>query len=502
MTRSIFATGILALFLVACGSSDEGNPADQGPEAGADVAAVDSVVPADVPGVDGVVPADVAGTDTTPLPPVKVDLLLIVDDSASMCQEQSTLAKLFDTLLTTLGNADLRIAVTTTNVCAKDKAGAVRGKFVYQPASGQSVSPECVEKRVVACLSDADCHADSSLPDAQNWVCDTKPAAYVHSCDKTPAPVTLDTVNSNCRYRCTKDADSCSSVFSDTAYACLYPGGDSSRAGCLKAPGTSTCPADGPTVLDATAVDKYLKAWKDGSWAGDSAWAGKADADVRPLIQARLFACLTTVGTAQVLCGNQEQGLLAAWLALDPAGENADQAKAFVRSDAVLLVFVVSDENDCSAVSAVAPELYGQCGCLADTKGCTPDGTCGQTAGPLYAVDDLATNLKALKADSSKVVFAAVTGDVIPGSATTPGADLDASRKRYYECKCPATPGAYSPMTYACQSPTGRADLGSRFQGVAAAFGDHGIVSNLCDPDGIRNGLVSAAAAARKAAGL
>ena len=64
--------------------------------------------------------------------PAKLDILWIVDDSPSMCQEQASLSASFGKFLEVFKKytaIDMRLAVTTTNVCAKDKPGAVRGKI-------------------------------------------------------------------------------------------------------------------------------------------------------------------------------------------------------------------------------------------------------------------------------------------------------------------------------------------------------------------------------------
>jgi len=427
----------------------------------------DTVVRADAP-VDDEVASQL---------PFQVDLLVIVDDSPSMCHEQGTLARLYAPLIEALGTVDLRVAVTTTNVCPVGRPGAVRGKFQYKPMTADSINPSCYTRRIRACLTDADCQGDPSLPDKAHWVCEGNPAASLYVCDAAPAPAqpVLDAVRSTCRYKCVADSDTCPTVFGDAGARCVAPGGDAAQAGCLPRLPTSDCPAQASTVLDATS-------------AGANA--------------ATLFACMTSVGVQQGICGSQEQGLAAAWMALDPAGENADQARSFLRPDAVLVVFVVSNEDDCSTTGTLAAESYGTCACLADTAGCLPDGTCGLEAGPLTSVGAFADHLRSLKADPTRVVFAAVSGDAIPGSATTPGTDAQAARARFQSCRCQNPSTIDSSFAYVCASDMGWADLGSRYHAMAAAFGDRGVASNLCDPDGIRKGLVSAAQAARKAAGL
>lgn len=519
MTGRLVPLGLaIALVLAACGSSNGNGTVDPGP--GSDTAApedtaapTDTVVPADtaVP-TDTTMPVDTAVPPDTFVPgPPKVDLLLVVDDSSSMCQEQRALAGLFESLVGGLADVDLRVAVTTPNVCAADKEGAVRGKFVYQPAT--SLPPSCGERRRVPCMADADCQARADLPDAANWVCEGTTPDALWTCDLPPDVKQstgaddkypgdfLFSFHAECRYKCTKDADQCATVFGDPASACVYPGNDASHATCMVKPATTACPANGPKVLNASVVDAYLASWKGGSWAGDPSWAGKTDAEVRPLIRNLLFSCMTMIGAQQSICGNQEQGLLAAWMALDPAGENAVQAQSFVRADAVLAIVVVSDEDDCSGAAKVAAEDYGRCACLADTAGCTPDGTCGLTPGPLVPVADMVANLKSLKADPSKLVFTAITGGILAGSTMTPGADVVQAAKRYFECKCDIKAPRTAPYTFGCMSATGSAELGTRYLAVAGALGASGVSGNLCEANGIQASLAATATAILKAAG-
>ncbi len=737
--------------------------------------------------------------------PAKLDILWIVDDSPSMCQEQQSLAASFNTFLDVFrkytGAIDMRLAVTTTNVCGprtcssdedcgpgscgeylwgdktvkvcycsadgKCRSGstcalvggkrvclpddAVRGKFLYAPSTLQP--PECVEKRVVPCVTDADCQKNPSLPDSEKWVCKTDGAQYLYTCDKPaqygPDPYEGDllyVVNSTCRYACDRETDPagcarvfgkpkacdavcgspggcsaqacvdestltsphscevfcqagpecearcnavlqdasacnrictdqdcfstcqkitkaphcdqvcesswdcrtfcetylhdqagceqvctaadcygtctntvfpkqdflcalacqgatqcpdrCIAEFGDSEYRCHYPGGDKSQRGCLLPPPTAYCPsvdlfndcrkrceillsrpelgdldpakkcsticqggvappqececnliADAeqrcrclaerdpqtglpkcgsgvqctamercmsyipPTVetetrlgkeelaireaecrsvsipvLDQVVAERYFQAYKAGRWPGDPAWRRLDDDTVRNLVFETLFRCLASVGAIQTLCGSQEQGLLAAGLALDPRGENAEQARTFLRDDAYLLIVVVSDEDDCSSVDKVSLTDVGKCPCFADKQGCKPDGTCDpQSPGPLYPTDWFANFYKSLKSDPAQVFFAAIVGDVIPDSPTSPSKDVDAIRSRFFQCKCDKDPKAAN--TYACLSAQGKADLGSRYIQVAGRFAPYGQVSNICDDQGLRPAL-------------
>ena len=611
----------------------------------------------------------------------KLDILFVVDDSGSMCQEQVALASNLRRLLSVFRRepgVDVRLAVTTTNVCwpatvqdpqtrefkttpctSSDEcngseckagtqwgqvcmqAGAVRGRFVYQPAFATSARPDCEESRTLPCTANDDdsidtCRTHPELPDAQNWRCERKDNRWIYSCDR-PADAGPDdwpgdvlfVVNTSCRYSCARewpnatgadepnpgdcarlfgqaadcgatcassgacdasacesaadcdascaggacdvakckadrsaacgsvcasdwdcrkkceawlyDPDRCAQVcsagpadcfgtcadqktglfpyqdlgcfltcdttyrcsdrcveeFGSSTYRCTYPGGDKTQAGCLRFPPTAYCPADGPTVLDQDVASHYYDLWKNRAWTGDPAWRGMDEATVRQRLFEQLAACMTSVGDLQTPCGMQEQGLEAAWLALDPDGENAGQAKAFLRPDANLLVVVMSTQDDCSTSARLTQGVYGQCPCMADANGCKPDGTCGDAAGHLIPTWRYAARFKSLKTDPSMVSFAAIVGEEILGSSTSPGSDAAEVRKRYFDCKCEVPGNPYTPLTYVCTSEWGRAELGSRYLDVARALGPgDGLRANICDPAGFGASLERIATAA------
>ncbi len=236
-------------------------------------------------------------------------------------------------------------------------------------------------------------------------------------------------------------------------------------------------------VVDQVVADRYFQAYKAGRWAGDPAWKGLDDETVRNLVFETLFVCQASVGAIQTLCGSQEQGLLAAWMALDPRGENAEQARAFLREDASLLTVILSDEDDCSSVDQGSLTDVSRCSCFVDRRGCKPDGTCDSgTPGPRYPAEGFVELSKSLKSDPSQVSFVAIVGDAIPGSTTSPAQDKNAIRSRFFECKCDTQLPSTAADTYVCLSARGKAGLGARYVKVAEDFGpDRGIVWNLCE---------------------
>ena len=638
--------------------------------------------------------------------PAKLDILWVVDDSPSMCQEQQSLASSFRAFLEVFQKytaIDMQLAVTTTNVCAKGRPTANRGKFVYTPAT--DVPPECVEKRVIPCQNDGQCAAWSTqnpgnpLPDAASWVCEHRSAASeLWTCD-TSAEVKaqgaddkypgdfLFTMSSACRYKCDPNSDpakcarvfgqpdgcstaskgtqlsmcesgtcstdacsanltlasavdcatlcrghecaavctdliadatqcqakcdaasgscldvcgtvskqdecatvcvsdwtcqqkceaflhdaaGCQSVcaqstltecqtdcgtrfpkqgflcvlacdgkydctdrciarFGEPSYRCNSPDTTGNLAGCLRPPATLACPplAQGPTMLNNTVADQWLKEWIAGRWGGDPEWDPKwkqlpttdsaEDFAAREMARSKvfelLFKCMATVGAHQDnVCGNQEQPLRAAWMALDPEGENADQAKKFLRDEAYLLIVAVGDEDDCSAPeyeksagtfdNVIPAEEYGRCTCQRDELGCTPAGDCNPAACltnnkfdvkkcPLYSTARFVNQLRSLKPDPAQVVFAAINGGIILGSPTSPSSDMKAVTSRYFDCKCDVSAPYTAPLTYGCLSTSGKADLGIRVAEVAEAFGlgSYGQFSNICSDAGLKPAL-------------
>ncbi len=340
-------------------------------------------------------------------------------------------------------------------------------------------------------------------------------------------------------YDCT---DRCIAEFGDSSYRCLMPSGSTANSGCMRPPPTRFCPKNGPKILNSTVADQWLKDWIEGGWDGHPDWnpawknlpLGDSDAEfdarelARTTVFEQLFICMATIGALQDdVCGNQEQGLRAAWMALDPEGENADQAKRFLRDDAYLLVVVVSDEEDCSApdrcerrdeftgqiltdAQCVLAEKYSYCSCLRDENGCLAGqdpskGQCDPSKClvngkfvrgncPLYSTDSTVNRLRSLKADPAQVVFAAISGDIVLDSAGNVDQstglyqvdDVDALVSRYYDCKCDKY-SQRSPMTYGCLSSYGKADLGMRYKRVSKSFGmgRFGQFANICADEGI-----------------
>jgi len=255
------------------------------------------------------------------VPKVKIDMLWIVDNSASMCQEQWELSQNIDQFVekiqTDLANLDVRLAVTTTDAIVR------AGKFANSPAT--NFPPACFQSVTYPCLGDEDC----TKKYGDGWECKGYSAKDMFNLNGS--------INSNCIFRCENDAACCkefcfqdecgqdmscleemciSSPTPGCTHECRQPGQGISGSGCLRPPSTADCPAALPKVLAAANID--------------------------------LFKCLAIVEPEQSYQANIEQGMKAAWLALDPEGPNSEQSLGFLRDDAFLLLVFVTDEDDCS----------------------------------------------------------------------------------------------------------------------------------------------------------
>ncbi len=451
---------------------------------------------------------------------VKIDFLWVIDNSASMCEEQFSLAANFDVFTEKFAgkfDLDQRVAVVGMDMQCDhevlDGVESTKGRFNVAPASG--FPPSCQEKVIRACTTDDDCPAQTldceamgldkgcDLPsDAGVWACRQAQSA---SCVTNPN----GSVNTECKRRCQSDEE-CQALFGDNRYICQKPSGNQQDWGCMRPPITKGCPEEVGPVLN--------------------------DADLA------LFPCLATIGVNQNKCFKYEQGLASALAALDPEGENAKQitctveeeeagtCRRFLREDAYLVLIFISDEDDCSSHTPINEDDHETCALLDDLA----DG------GPLVPVSHYVNEFKSLKDDPSRVIVASVAGDAIAGEAFTGYAeDCDGIWEAYDEevANCVANAPDFTSLqkqelacndstitedketascesacieraeinaqrlcydasksskfvcfqtTYACQSKGGRADFGRRYVEFAEGFGRRrGSFNNICSDEGI-----------------
>ncbi|MBM4342164.1 MAG: hypothetical protein FJ100_02170 [Deltaproteobacteria bacterium] len=95
------------------------------------------------------------------------------------------------------------------------------------------------------------------------------------------------------------------------------------------------------------------------------------------------------------------------------------------------------------------------------------------------AVSDFVNRFKSLKSDPARVIFATITGDALKPSAPVPGWTVERDRASYYRSVLRNTAGVQS--VYICSGERGESGYGSRYIQVADAFGDNGLVANICE---------------------
>jgi hypothetical protein len=98
------------------------------------------------------------------------------------------------------------------------------------------------------------------------------------------------------------------------------------------------------------------------------------------------------------------------------------------------------------------------------------------------SVTDFVDRFRSLKNDPSRVIFAAITGDSISKAGqngrTLPD-QVTADRASYYRSFLRNQASLQAP--YICNGGRGESGYGSRYIQVAKAFGDNGLISNICE---------------------
>lgn len=392
LRRALFVVWLTMLAAGCSADPSAGNPANASASSGLD--GLFTAGAADAAGA-----ADTA--DTAKKQPLgKLDVLIVLDNSTSMSQEQLTLAKAMAELQTKLlaqDILDVQVAVIGGQQLQDELGTPVVGRFRHAPA--QAYPPNASERRHLPCGADAECqttHAYTHTQSSPASMCtpasvSVPPAATATNGDAlgtwrcVAPPLVKNTsnlncsINSYCEARCDvtkKDAD-CELLFGPGT-RCKIPGGavDATEAFCTRPPPTADCPAPEalPTVLAGDDL-KYLQC--------------NAHLGVKATTQVRF------------------QGpLRAAWTALDPSGPNCSydacvssllqccvdggewcknranptkcdkdktdfceplkaggcQSKALIRDDAWLLVVIISDGADCSYADSISPPSAWQQG--------------------------------------------------------------------------------------------------------------------------------------------
>jgi len=363
--------------------------------------------------------------------PVKLDFLWVIDQSASMCQEQRALSAAFEAFtsrLSKLGAIDAQMAVVTAQQAQDKSEIKVIGRFMHKAAT--AFPPNCMERTKMHCLNNGHCkalkknHSFKYPKFTDSSMCSPNPAqidAAAYAKDKNgkedpnkpigkwfcKTPPTVShvsnlncSVNSECQSRCDpgKGNVDCESVYGKGAL-CKIPGGGTNKddAGCIFPPDTKACPGEDklPPVVGQADLLKYFK-------------------------------CNATVGAAQTPESRFEGGFRSAWMALDPKGPNCDyqacynhlrvccpkvngktqawcandfhqgkcnkhnkemceplknkkncQATSLLRDDAYLIIVFISDDDDCSMrlhlnpldKKVITKEVWDSCQVFGDALG-------------------------------------------------------------------------------------------------------------------------------------
>ena len=192
-------------------------------------------------------------------PRTRIDVLWVIDNSGSMCQEQANLIGSFRTFVTGLAEleADVQMAVVTTDMTDPGQ----QGKFQHHPATDfRSCTLSDPEKGVYYCLSDEDCGEGGCLCGLPHLL----------RCESDgDCPESLSCVTSGrgsqvrfCSAPCGQHSD-CQTVLTEErteAFWCAEPGeGGEAGAGkycllrvceddtfCPPSPATAACPARCP----------------------------------------------------------------------------------------------------------------------------------------------------------------------------------------------------------------------------------------------------------------
>ena len=365
--------------------------------------------------------------------PMKVDLLVVIDPSTSMSDEQIALQTAFVEFAEELGGyaAELRVATTSMDHgCTVPDVASAQG--VFNETASTVTGPTDRYQRVVACATEADCEAELGVKTA--WVCD-RPSEDACISNPNGSP------NSRCRQVCEDDTD-CTQALGDTA-VCEQISLSLGDNGCILPPPTVGCATATGPVLEADALDD--------------------------------FACIAVMPDTKLGCFAHSEGMRAAWSALDPAGANAAQSDAFLRSDAMLAVVFISETDDCSLApgETMPDDQAARCGQLADTT----------DAGPLWPTSELHDALVALKGDPAMVTLLTIAGD----SLGADDAEVQSDRADY--ATSVTDPLDCYAGTHICSTGASTAQLGSRWLELAGHFGDAGAFHNVCSPEGIGTAL-------------
>ncbi len=356
-------------------------------------------------------------------PPKSLDLLFVVDNSGSMCQEQDRLLAAFEGFITPLKDVDFHLGVTTTGMDPH---------YTFEPLGKPGLlqsSPQPVPGFDSTCLQDKDASGKVDGYDSLK-----KRIAFAASCMETVDPYYLN--------------------LSDSDVECAFGESDCEIV--------NRCGGDKPKcrVADITPPPESYRNLPKTFRASDY----QTDGELNLSALTADFRCALAVGTRG---HGVEKGLSAAALAVSKDvtggalnGANVDVTKpnhGFIRKDSRFGVVFVTDENDCS-----------HDGGIDETTSCG-DSVCeyaiesGQGLTPVTSLkDELIKNLEATK--GRKIL----PNDVVVGSIH--GRPTALSGPIRDTCQIDEPRG----VVPACATTNGIAYSGSRYADFLAEFDDFG----------------------------
>ena len=337
---------------------------------------------------------DCPGDFRSPRVPGHLDVVLVVSNDGLVEWFSSSLVDQVEDLVAELfsaGYANVRIGVTTGEIISHTVPFGTAehgdgGKFLVRTASkGSYPMGNPLGERVV-CTSDEECK--QKLPGAQ-WRCTS-------AADELVCPSGFP--RSICRKSCDVDTD-CLQGEEDLWFEPV----------CKETSGGTGCYVE-PPLQCPEAMIGYVDL--DSDWQEDQVNLGQ-------------LRCAAMVEAHQGVLSKTQQLVRSALMSLDKTGLYAEQAQAFLRDDADLLVVLVSAKNDCSAVAGkwVPGEANNRChltGSAGDpvesvpphvwklldpTKEGKPENVPAENLFPLLPIQEAASQLRAVKETGAGTAF-------------------------------------------------------------------------------------------------
>lgn len=461
----------------------------------------------------------------------KFDILWLVDNSNSMCQEQDNLTRNFSAFIQQLSElkADFRMGVITTDVeddahdgqlqssPATNLIDCIRANFDdesnYCRDDGDcgEFGCRCGIPHLQRCATDDDCPED--LPTCVRSSAQSELRFCSRSCNGDADGSCLEPASPNgvffCRQSpdhpgqshcllrtCTASGDCPPPVLSHQGkvkyeYHCQPSAGEHGISYCRRLENfdfpcplsgcplgkacdgqTNTCPAysicPAPTCDCPTRLDDVLEI--------DEMEGGQAELAET----VRKFRCMATVGTTG---SSVERGLEAIehFIARD---ERKEKAKRFLRDEAHLVLVILADEDDCSGQENLPKQGLSSCVWFRDQ---------------LNPVSRYVNKVKELKKGEAKVVVASIVGEQDLRCVDSCAAPVPGWGSCVESLDCPAGQSCNPPNlcaerifvfdenptlredpVHSCASPNGVAYAGNRYIAFTREFDSFGIILSIC----------------------